>query len=375
VCHDKVVIWRNYWRRLADAMRGGMRQRVTRLGFAYSLATGLVGSAALLSANNLLFLLLGAMLATLIISGFLNRMSLAGLELELQLPGHITARSKTAARIRLRNEKTWLPSFSIHLAGVRNSICSSSMYFPLLPAGGRVEMPVEVTFHKRGLYTENSFQLQSRFPFGFAQRTVDLTLRRDVIVYPSLDPRPEIVELLADVRGEIDAFARGHGSDFYRIRPYIANESARHVDWRATAHTGDLQVREFAREQEPVVEIYLDTYIPAGGESWFEEAVEGCAYVCWQLARRGGRVRLRTSVWDRKLPEEADMYNMLEFLALVSPLVERKRLHPFGSPSEEHGILVVFTLSPRLAAGAGWHGAHLLDRATLARGATAARRV
>jgi uncharacterized protein (DUF58 family) len=343
-----------------------MRQRVTRLGMAYSLATGLVGSAALLSANNLLFLLLGAMLATLIISGFLNRISLAGLELELQLPDHITARSKTAARIRLRNEKTWLPSFSIHLAGVRDSIYSSRLYFPLLAARKRVDIPVEVVFRKRGLHTENSFQLESRFPFGFAQRTVDLTLRRDVIVYPSLDPRPEFVELLAQVRGELDAFARGHGSDFYRIRPYYANESARHVDWRATAHTGDLQVREFAREQEPVVEVYVDTHIPAGAEGWFEEAVEGCAYLCWQLARRGGRVRLRTDTWDRRLPEEADIYNMLEFLALVSPRVRQKRQHPFGAPAEQHGIAVVFTLSPQLAAGAGWHGAHLLDHHAVA---------
>jgi uncharacterized protein (DUF58 family) len=302
-------------------------------------------------------------------------MSLAGLELELQLPDHITARSRTTARIRLGNEKSWLPSFSIHLAGAKDSIYSSRLYFPLLPAGKKVEMPVEVTFQRRGLHTENSFQLESRFPFGFAQRTVDLMLHRDVIVYPSLDPRPEFIELLAEVRGEIDAFARGHGSDFYRIRPYVSNESARHVDWRATAHTGELKVREFAREQEPVVEIYLDLFIPAGGESWFEEAVEGCAYLCWQLARRGGRVRLRTHAWDRRLPEEADVYNMLEFLALVSPLVEQKRKHPFGSPSEEHGILVVFTLSPQLAAGAGWLGAHLRDRAGSAGGATAARRL
>src|SRR5438270_6641202 len=36
----------------------------------------------------------------------------------------------------------------------------------------------------------------------------------------------------------------------------LAFESARHVDWKATAHVRSLQVREFAREQEQTVEVF-----------------------------------------------------------------------------------------------------------------------
>ena len=44
----------------------------------------------------------------------------------------------------------------------------------------------------------------------------------------------------------MEMIQRGRGHDFYRIRPYETLESARHVDWKATAHTRDLQVREYA---------------------------------------------------------------------------------------------------------------------------------
>ena len=75
------------------------------------------------------------------------------------------------------------------------------------------------------------------------------------------------------LRGEMQAHYRGRGGEFYRIRPYEPFESARHVDWKATAHTGELQVREFAREQEHLLEIFLDLETPEALHDWFERAV------------------------------------------------------------------------------------------------------
>jgi len=44
--------------------------------------------------------------------------------------------------------------------------------------------------------------------------------------------------------GELESYQRGRGNDLYSIRDYQFNDSARHVDWKATARTGVLQVRE-----------------------------------------------------------------------------------------------------------------------------------
>jgi len=230
------------WRELRLAFSQG-RQHVTRAGMAFTAALLLVALAAFLSANNLLFLILAAMFSTFLIAGFVSKLGLAGLELDLLLPEHISARRKLRAGIRVKNVKKWIASFSIHLAGAAESGFDSILYFPVIPGGATLEESVTIYFPRRGAQRERSFQFSTRFPFGFAERREMVTLRHEIVIYPCLDPQPGFEELLESVTGEIEARQRGRGHDFYRIRPYEAFENAHHVDWKATAHTGSLQVR------------------------------------------------------------------------------------------------------------------------------------
>ena len=76
------------------------------------------------------------------------------------------------------------------------------------------------------------------------------------------------------MRGEWESFVRGRGSDLYCIREYMPEDSARHVDWKATAKSGSLKVREFSREDERKLCIVFDN--PAAGaisEAAYEHAV------------------------------------------------------------------------------------------------------
>jgi uncharacterized protein (DUF58 family) len=347
------------WQRFRDALAGGMRQRVTVAGLAFTLGAVLIGTAAFLTANNLLFLLLAAMLSIMLVSGFVSRLSLAGLELSFALPDHLSARRKIAARMRLRNEKGWMPSYSIHVSGTKNSVFSTPVYFPVLPGGATVEVTVDVEFARRGRHREDSFRIWSKFPFGFAERQAQVSRPFEVLVYPCLTPHPFSEQLLARLHGEIEARTRGRGLDFYRIRPYEALESARHVDWKATAHTGELQVREFAAEEDPLVEIALDLHVEEEQREWFERAVECAAFLCWQLSLRGGRIWFRTQEFERLLPTEADIYTILKYLAEVTPKLRGKRdarrKYPFA-PGNEDSLQVVFTTSsPEGLEEAGWH--------------------
>src|SRR5579864_8501176 len=110
--------WRepDWWRRFRAEWQQGLR-RVTRAGLVFTGTLLVIALAAFLSANNLLFLILAAMLSTLLVSNFVSRLALAGLELDLMLPEHISAKRRVRAGIRLKNMKRWVPSFSIHLAG------------------------------------------------------------------------------------------------------------------------------------------------------------------------------------------------------------------------------------------------------------------
>lgn len=338
-------------------IRSLIARRVRRGGLAFLLALMAVAVGAALSGNNLLFLILAAMLSTLMISGFISRLSLAGLELDFILPEHITARRPVRARIMVRNLKRWMPSFSVRLTGQQAGATISPVYFLVLPGATRVEQPVEVSFERRGLHRGGSFRFSTAFPFGFLEREAEVSLSTQVLVYPSVDPQPGFEELLAEVRGDLETQQRGHGYDFYRIRPYQAFESARHVDWKATAHTGELQVREFAREQERLLEIFLDLDVPLQYEPWFEHAVECCAFLAWRMSERAARLRFRTQLFDITLPEMGDVYSVLRYLATVSPV----RGQPPLKPGMEESSQLVFSARPASTLRqAGWEQARIV---------------
>jgi uncharacterized protein (DUF58 family) len=314
-----------------------LRNRITRGGLLFLLAITLTGAGAFLSGNNLLFLVFSAMLALLLVSGFISRMMLAGLEIELLLPEHVSARATTSARIRLRNLKRLTPSFSIELSGRGDaentpSILKDPVYFPLVPGHTTIESAVQVVFPYRGRHRENLFEISTKFPFGFLRKSTTVALRRETIVYPALEPREGVEILLDSVSGEMESRARGDGRDFYRIRPYEAQDSARHVDWKSSAHTGGLQVREFTRDQQRTVEIFFDRRIAPGQQERFEELVENCAFFVWRLCgehdegdERATRLWVRSQRFALALPEEGEIYDLMKFLALVEPLVLLKQ--------------------------------------------------
>jgi uncharacterized protein (DUF58 family) len=335
---------------LQAALRRMVRQRVTYGGVLFTLAMLLVAVAAAVSANNLLFLIVAAMLATLLVSGFVSRLSLAGLELDFALPEHIAAGRKLAGRISVRNAKRWVPSFSVHLSGANENLLTT-LYFPAIPGGAVLDETVEVCFRRRGVYRESGFQFSTSFPFGFIERRADVTLRREVLVYPPIDPQPGFEEMLASVRGDLETQARGRGHDFYRIRPYEALESARHVDWKASAHTAELQVREFAREQERLLEVFLDLDVATADAAWFEQAVEACAFLVWRVSERGARLRFRTQDFDVSVPEGGDVYTVLRYLATVTATPGKPAL----APADEESYQLVFTTAdPGTMAESGW---------------------
>ncbi len=334
-----------------------MRYRITRGGVAFTVALMLVALAGALTGNNLLFLIAAAMLATLLISSFVSRLSLAGLQVDLLLPEHISARRPTPAQIRLHNLKWIMPSVSIQISGAPvdglESILRTPIYYPILPGRAAMQEEAEVYFPRRGEHGNNLFVFTTRFPFGFLEKQINVALKRDTLVYPAIEPRPEWEPLAAAIRGELESQSPGGEHDFYRIRPYVSSESARHLDWKSSARTGELQVREFAREQRQTLEIILDRRIVPGQEEWFEEAIECCAFLAWEF--QDSPLVVRSQRYAARVPEDSDIYGILKFLALTVPDVA-------AIPDcfrDEPTIQVLLSTDPQSLADAGWNPAHL----------------
>jgi uncharacterized protein (DUF58 family) len=351
-------------------MRRRTRYRITRGGLLFTLAVLLVAAAAGMSTNNLMYLILATMISTMLVSGFISRLCLAGLELDLMLPEHISAGRPARAKLFVRNLKGWMPSFSIQVTGVPeralaalgraaepSAILTMPVYFPVIPGGAMLEESVDVKFDRRGAQRQNSFVFTTRFPFGFLDKIARVTLPREVLVYPSIEPQAGFAELLSAIVGEIETHMVGLGRDFYRIRPYEAYESARHLDWKASAHTGDLQIREFAREQERAVEIFLDRDVPEHLEVWFERAIECCSFLSWSLWQMGAGIRFRSQQFDIRVPEEGDVYTILKYLALVFPQTGK----PAETPADESSFQIVLSAKPGQFRDLGWAPAHVVS--------------
>ncbi len=348
------------WAEVRSLLARRIRYKITRGGLLFSFGILLVGLGAIVSANNLMFMIAAAMMATLLVSGFVSRMCLAGLELDFLVPEHVSAGRSVPGKLFVRNQKWAIPSFSIRVEGIRDPASptlTSGVYFPLIPGGATLEETVEVRFPRRGAYRQNSFAFLTSFPFGFLEKSARVTLRREMIVYPAIDPQTGFDDLLAGIAGEIETHYRGLGRDFYRIRPYEAFESARHVDWKASAHVGTLQVREFAREQEQAVEIFLDRDIPPELDAWFEHAIDCCAFLAWRLSSQGAAINFRSHNFQLRQPEDGDIYSILKFLALVYPQAGTAP----ESPLDDTSYKIVFTPTPRKFSEAGWMGARVLD--------------
>ena len=352
-------------RRVAlERLRESFDYEVTRAGIVYVLVTLVIAIAALNTGNNLLYIVVAAMLAAILVSGLVSAWVLRWLELDVRLPQHVFASRPTFGRVVVRNPRSWLPSFSVRVVASRKpkrgtgpekrwrwematfafpfnrpperqwlrlpdrrlrrvtvlppppGIFSGMAYFSYLAPKAESSVDLELTFDRRGLYREDSFGLATRFPFAFLTKTRHVSLAREILVYPPVEPTDELFQILPLVRGEWESFVRGRGLGLYRIREYMSEDSARHVDWKATAKSGSLKVREFAREDERKLSIIFDN--PAMGvisEPAYEKAVNLAASLGWHFSSGSAEVSFLIPGRTRT----RDLHEFLKVLAVIEP--------------------------------------------------------
>src|SRR2546427_10405200 len=89
----------------AVCIRDAFDYDVTRVGIIYVATVLLIGIAALNTGNNLLYIVVAAMLGAILVSGFASAMVLRDLELDVRLPEHVFAGRAMVGRIGLRNRR------------------------------------------------------------------------------------------------------------------------------------------------------------------------------------------------------------------------------------------------------------------------------
>jgi uncharacterized protein (DUF58 family) len=374
-------------RRVAVArIRNVFDYDVTRAGIVYVVIVVVIGIAALNTGNNLLYIIVAALLAAILCSGVASALVLRSLQLDVRVPEQVFAGRPALARIVLRNQRRWLPSFSISVVAARRKgvskqwrwqatafsfpagrspekqwfsvpdrrirlisvsppdpeIFQGPAYFPFLPANSELAADVKLCFERRGRYQQESFGLATRFPFAFLVKTRRVFLSREIIVYPAVELTDEFFEVLPLINGEIESWQQGRGSSLYRIREYTQEDSARHVDWKATAKSGSLKVREFAREDQRQLRIVFDNPgVGAVSEKDYESAVTLAASLGWHFASEEANadVSFVTNQFEGE-----DMRRFLAHMAVVEPMESPWRLEDLPLSSAYN---IVITSRPR----------------------------
>lgn len=115
--------------------------RLTRPGIAYIAITLLIGFAAVNTGNNLLYLIVSALLGFMTVSGVAGWINIRGLELQVRLPDEIYAGQETFAYLVIANRKRFVPSFLLRVtvegeAGPISTWWNGRPTRPVLPRSG-----------------------------------------------------------------------------------------------------------------------------------------------------------------------------------------------------------------------------------------------
>ncbi len=111
-------------------------------------------------------------------------------------------------------------------------------------------------------------------------------------------PRPETLRR-AIIAAETQIFsgnelspARGDGIEHADIRPYVAGDRPRHINWRMSTRTGRLHVNQMHPERNTDVVIFLDLFsdVRSGGEGTLDYAVRAAASLAGHYLARRDRV-------------------------------------------------------------------------------------
>jgi uncharacterized protein (DUF58 family) len=205
----------------------------------------------------------------------------------MRFPETIFAGEFTPILVSLHNRKRIFPTFSV-VAQVRGTERDKSVlfeemkkilpekwaekfsrppiikhtldYFVHVPRGRSMENTAEHIFPRRGRFIIRDFELSTKFPFGFFRHRRRLSAQEAaIVIFPHLVPiDEETIDLPLNV-GKLVTQKKGMGQDLLSLRDYQPMDDLRRVDWKATARTSRLIVREFSAEDDKRVTVVFDT--------------------------------------------------------------------------------------------------------------------
>jgi uncharacterized protein (DUF58 family) len=132
---------------------------------------------------------------------------------------------------------------------------------------------------QRGEYRLGPCRIIIKDRAGFIFEEKELDEYTTLLVYPTYEDVRRMKSFATRRRegmiyGAHQTRQKGMGSDFYGIRQYISGDEYRRIDWKASARSGKLMIREFESEKNIRVMIFLDASASMISGSKFDNKLE-----------------------------------------------------------------------------------------------------
>ncbi|MCH2107861.1 MAG: DUF58 domain-containing protein [Polyangiaceae bacterium] len=304
--------------------RAPRRLKFTREGKYYVALTFGVGLVGVLTANNLLYVLLGMLLSLIVVSGILSESSLRKIRVTRRLPQRSQVGRVHYVEIQVRNDKKKMPSYAIEVEDLRQGQPADKRCFFLkvAPQSAQVAAYRRIPV-RRGLDRHDSFRIATRFPFGLFEKSRVLESSGELIVYPGVEER----RLPAQQHGQQDqggsAASRLRGEEFFGIRLMRDGDDPRDIYWKRSTSGGPRVVIERSSEVRARVRLLLNDTVDSASPSLeekksFEARIRDTASLAVAHLRRGEEVRLKTtSGLSAAASPSSGADPILRFLALI----------------------------------------------------------
>jgi uncharacterized protein (DUF58 family) len=260
--------------------------KITKAGWFYILLTIFLGVSGINTGNNLIYLIVAALLGFMAVSGFFGKRNLEKIDLWIDLPEEIYAGTSVPVRVIIRNNRRFLPAFlmRVHVEG-------GEILFPFVEVRTEGVRYLSLSFPQRGRSEIRNIYLSSVFPFNFFIRYRPLPAVFEALVFPRARKCDSLraFETGRRSRGEQTSDRTGYEADIISLRDYIEGDPLKYIHWKATAKTGRLKTKQLSSLSHQPVVIDFDT-LAIGN---LEEKISCVTYVLLKLLKRNVPVGLK----------------------------------------------------------------------------------
>lgn len=287
-----------FWTRLQRRLRFPRTLSITRTGRAYLVVTIGIGIGALNTGNNLLYLVLGMLLSTVVVSGVLSEQCLSGLEVK-RLPcegGH--AGEPLSVRYAISSPRR--TTFALSLSEDDDGLPGQAQ-LALLPQGTERIVRLAIVPPRRGPLTLRGVRVSTQYPLGLFEKSRVFEGEEVVTIYPRRGfacSTPALRQSAVVGFGQASRQRDGMG-DLVDLVELPEGADVRRVHWRKSAAVGKLIRADRERDERHQYVVRVD---PAQAGDELEQRCEEAAALTARLLSQGhavgleaGRNRLRPS--------------------------------------------------------------------------------